>query len=65
MAIQALEIGDARVGRDGFLRLAFERRGARTVLTERDGRIFLEMLEKDERPAPALVRAVKRSGRNG
>jgi len=40
-------------------------RETRTVLTERDGKIFLEMLEQDEPPAPALVRAVKRSHRNG
>lgn len=40
-------------------------RETRTVLTERDGKIFLEMLEEDEPPAPALVRAVRRSRRNG
>lgn len=45
MAIQSLEVGDARVGRDGFLRLAFERRGARTVLTERLFTLPLQALE--------------------
>lgn len=34
-----------RVGRDGLLRLAFERRGDRTVLTERQYRLPLQALE--------------------
>ncbi len=34
-----------RVGRDGLLRLAFERRGGRTVLTERRYRLPLQALE--------------------
>ena len=45
MAIQSLEVGDARVGRDGFLRLAFELRGARTVLTERLFTLPLQAME--------------------
>ena len=40
-------------------------RESRTVLSERDGRAFLRMLEEDRAPSEALVRAVRRSGRNG
>ncbi len=38
-------VGSDRVGRDGFLRLAFERRGPATVLIERRFRLPLQALE--------------------
>jgi uncharacterized protein (DUF1778 family) len=38
---------------------------SRTLLSERDGRAFLRMLEEDRTPSEALVRAVKRSRRHG
>ena len=40
-------------------------RESRTVLSERDGKAFLRMLDEDLAPAAALVRAVKRSRRHG
>src|SRR5262245_50262943 len=48
----------ARVGRDGALRLAFERRGARTVLTQRRFTLplqALEPMELDETGAATLM----------
>jgi uncharacterized protein (DUF1778 family) len=38
---------------------------SRTLLSERDGRAFLRMLEEDRAPAEALARAVRRSRRHG
>ena len=38
---------------------------SRTVLSERDGRTFLLLLDKHRAPAAALVRAVKRDRRRG
>lgn len=43
-----------RVGRDGFLRLVFERRGDRTVLTERRFRVPLQALEPSRMPDGSL-----------
>lgn len=40
-------------------------RESRVVLSERDGKAFLRLLEEDRAPAGALVRAVRRSGRHG
>lgn len=36
---------------------------SRTVLSERDALRFLAMLDEDRKPAPALIRAVKRRGK--
>ena len=38
---------------------------SRTVLTERDGRIFLRLLDADRAPNAALVRAARRARRRG
>jgi uncharacterized protein (DUF1778 family) len=40
-------------------------RETRTVLSERDGRLFLRLLEEDRAPTAALLRAARRHRRNG
>ncbi len=40
-------------------------RESRTVLSERDGRLFCRLIEEARAPSEVLVRAVSRSGRHG